>query len=375
MVRVWGAGAIDLVKELFRPNGTANLDGSSPGRLRLGRIGAGLGDEVVAVLLESAIPAVELQCHGGPAAVSLVLEALERAGAERCERWELSGFDYSSGDELAAQALRDLANAPTVQTAEILLDQAQGALRAEIARLAELVLSDASGGRAGLDALIERGALGLRLLCGWKVVIAGRPNVGKSRLLNALCGFHRAIVDGVPGTTRDVVAFRTAFGGWPVELSDTAGLRATANAIEQLGMERTRQALGAADLVMLVLDRSEGLRPIDRQLLVDAAGALVIANKSDLPAAWRSTNAGLELEAIVTVSAERGEGVDELVGAIGKRLVPDPPLPREAIPFRRDQLDALRKARSDLLAERTDAAAGRAQDDDPRQPAARLNRS
>ena len=151
----------------------------------------------------------------------------------------------------------DLPRAPTVQTAEILLDQAQGALRAEIARLADLVETDARGGLAGLDALIERGRLGLRLLCGWKVVIAGRPNVGKSRLLNALCGFHRAIVDGVPGTTRDVVAFQTAFGGWPVELADTAGLRATADAIEQLGMERTRQELGAADLVVLVLDRSE----------------------------------------------------------------------------------------------------------------------
>ena len=105
------------------------------------------------------------------------------------------------------------------------LFQAQGALRAEIARLADLFLTNSLSGLAGLDALIARGALGLRLLSGWKVVIAGRPNAGKSRLLNALCGFHRAIVEQGTNTTRDVVAFGP-FGGWPVELSDTAGLRA-----------------------------------------------------------------------------------------------------------------------------------------------------
>ena len=85
----------------------------------------------------------------------------------------------------------------------------------------------------------------------------------------------------------------------------------------------------------------------------------MIANKSDLPAAWQVDDASLGIEGVVTVSAERGDGVDELVGTISKRLVPNPPLPREAVPFRRDQLEALRKARDDLLAGRTDAAAER----------------
>jgi tRNA modification GTPase len=246
-----------------------------------------------------------------------------------------------------------------VQTAEILLDQAQGALRAEVARLADLVLTDELGGRNGLDALIERGRLGLRLLCGWKVVIAGRPNVGKSRLLNSLCGFHRAIVDGVPGTTRDVISFQTAFGGWPVEIADTAGLRATADPIEHLGMERTLRELDTADLVLLVLDRSESLRPIDRQLIASTDGALVIANKSDLPAAWQVDDAGLGVRGMVTVSAKRGDGIDELALAISRRFVPNPPLAREAVPFRRDQLETLRNTRVDLLAGRTAEAAER----------------
>ena len=172
--------------------------------------------------------------------------------------------------------------APTVQTAEILLDQAQGALRAEIARLADLVETDALGG-AGRSGRPHRardhrashscfadGRLSSRDVPTW---------------VRAACSTRSARSSPrdrrrVPGTTRDVVAFQTAIGGWPVELADTAGLCATANAIEQLGMERTRQELGAADLVVLVLDRSEELRSIDRQLMeATLVAALVIANK------------------------------------------------------------------------------------------------
>ena len=104
------------------------------------------------------------------------------------------------------------------------------------------------------------------------------------------------------GTTRDVVAFKTALRGWPVELADTAGLRAAADAIEHLGIERTRQELGTADLVLLVLDRSESLRPIDRQLIAANEGALVIANKCDLPAAWQVDDVRIEVNWSVTVS-------------------------------------------------------------------------
>jgi tRNA modification GTPase len=356
VVRVWGAGAIDLVGRVFRPDGAVPVTRKRPGALRLGRVGAGLGDEVVGVVLETATPAIELQCHGGHAAVSLVLEALELAGAERHDRWEISGLDFPGGDELAAQALDDISKAPTVRTAEILLDQAQGALREELTRLAELVPKDPLMARAGLDALIERGGLGLRLLSGWKVVIAGRPNVGKSRLLNALCGFQRAIVDNAPGTTRDVVAFRTALEGWPVELADTAGLRTTADAIEHLGVKRSSQELATADLVVIVLDRSEPLQPIDRQLIAPTARALVVANKSDLPAYWQVHDAGLGVDAVVTISAERGHGLNELIAAISKRLVSNPPPPGQAVPFRRVQLKVLEKAHDDLSAARTTTA-------------------
>jgi tRNA U34 5-carboxymethylaminomethyl modifying GTPase MnmE/TrmE len=112
-------------------------------------------------------------------------------------------------------------------------------------------------------------------------------------------------------------------------------------------------------LVLLVLDRSEILQPIDRQLVAATSGALVIANKSDLSAAWRVDDAGLGTREVISVSAERGHGLDELVWAIAKNLVPNPPAPREAIPFRHSHLEALENVRHALLAERRYAAAER----------------
>ncbi len=351
VIRVWGEGAIEAVGLGFRPYTATPLDKDVSGRLRVGRMGAGLGDEVVvAVLNETEVPAVEIQCHGGVAAVESVLQSLEHAGVRRGGRWEIPRFDHPGNDGLSAEALEDLAHAPTVLTAEILLHQFHGALRDEIAGIVMLAEQDAAVACARLDALIERSAVGLHLLSGWKVVIAGRPNVGKSRLLNALCGFSRAIVDATPGTTRDVIAFRTALGGWPVDLTDTAGLRATDDAIELLGIERAGRELGDADLVLLVLDRSESLQPIDQQLIATITNALLVANKADLQPAWNVGDIGLRTTPPVTVSAERGDGMDALVESMIERMVPAAPSPGEAVPFRAAHVEKLASARDELRA-------------------------
>ena len=121
--------------------------------------------------------------------------------------------------------------------------------------------------RLGIERLLERERIGSRLISGWKVALAGRPNVGKSRLLNALAGYTRAIVDPMPGTTRDLVTVRTSMDGWPVELADTAGLRASADTIEAEGIRRARAYQAEADLRVLVLDRSEPLTKEDRDLI------------------------------------------------------------------------------------------------------------
>jgi len=356
VVRVWGPKAIEVADAVFRPNGGVRLTQTAPGRLRLGRIGEGLGDEVVAVLVDAEPPEVEIQCHGGAAAVSLVQGALEAAGAQRWRGSHRGGTAHASGD-LIADAVCDLARAPTLRTAEILLDQVHGALSGEVARLIRAIDEEPALALAGLEALMGRASAGLRLLSGWTVVIAGRPNVGKSRLLNALAGFPRAIVDRAPGTTRDVVRFSTSLGGWPVELADTAGLRGTDDAVECLGIERSRREHAQADLVLLVVDRSEPLLAIDRELIQTNKGALLVKSKSDLPPAWAPGDADLDPPAIETVSAERGDGISSLIAAIIERLVPDPPPPGGAVPFRRAHLDILTQARACLLANDRAAAA------------------
>ncbi len=154
-----------------------------------------------------------------------------------------------------------------------------------------------------------------------------------------------------------MVAVRTALGGWPVELADTAGLRATIDAIENLGIDRARRELGAADLVLLVLDRSESLQPIDRELMATLGNSLLVANKSDLPPAWIADESDLLEAPVVTVSAERGEGMERLIASIVERLVPLPPAPGEAVPFRAGQLEKLTRARDQLLAGNTAQAA------------------
>ena len=321
VVRLWGMGAVAVAGAAFRPHRGQGLAETPPGRPRVGRVGAGLGDEVVALVLPGDPPEVEVQGHGGPAAIALVVEALVAAGAERARA--SAWVRHAAGSRLRAEARLDLPHATTLRTASHLLDQANGAIDRELALIRD---DPPESALTRLDILIARSEVGLHLAQGWRVVLAGRPNVGKSRLLNALLGYDRAIVDPSPGTTRDVVSAATAFDGWPVELADTAGLRDPGDPIEAEGVARARDRHRSADLVLLVLDRSELLTGADRRLMAEHPGALVVANKADLPGVW-------DFDGLV-VSAERGDGIDRLAAEIVRRLVPDPPPAGSAIPFR-----------------------------------------
>jgi tRNA modification GTPase len=348
VVRVWGPQAIEIADSVFRPARGARLAETPAGRMRLGRLGAGSGDEVIAVVLDGGEPCVEIHCHGGNAAVELVVGTLQDAGAQ-CGVAAHS-FGIVHGDWLSADAMEDLPFAPTLHTAEILLDQAQGALRREVLELADAVESEPARAALSLEALLQRADVGLRLCRGWRIVIAGRPNVGKSQLFNALAGFARAIVDPTPGTTRDTVSVRTSFGGWPVELVDTAGVRAAEDAIEAEGIARARREQANADLVALVLDRSIAMEQWDRDLIAVTERALLVANKSDLYAAWEPKQAGLGTDRLITVSALFGVGLADLIEAIVGCLVPCPPAPGSGVPFREEHVEHLRVARASLLA-------------------------
>jgi tRNA modification GTPase len=347
VLRVWGPRALEVANTVFRPHRGARLAETRRGRLRLGRIGRGLGDEVVVVVLEGDPPVVEVQCHGGAAAIALVVEAFHAAGAITADGDRIA--QHISDDPFARDAIVDLARAPTVSTAEILLDQAQGALRVELVRLGHSIADEPDRALAEIETLIDRAGVGMRLLEGWRVVIAGRPNVGKSRLFNALVGFARAIVDSTPGTTRDVVSLNAAFGGWPVEVADTAGLREAFDPVESIGIERSRREQQQADLVVLVLDRSVPLESIDRELVAANPAAILAANKSDLPPAWDASELSIISTSIITVSAKTGDGFPDLIEMISRTLVPEPPGPGAAVPFRREQLDQLYQIRASLL--------------------------
>ncbi len=337
-LRVWGPGALEIASAAFRPShGTRTLAQTRVGRLRVGRVGAGLGDEVVAVVLSLDPPEVEIQSHGGPAAVGLVTAALSAGGARpasaRC--WAR----YATGSALRAEATTALAQAATLPVAEILRDQADGALDADLRHVLTLLdTCQNDQARSTLTDLISRGEFGVRLLGGWRVVLAGRPNVGKSRLMNALAGFERAIVAPTPGTTRDVVTVATAMAAWPVEVADTAGLRTTDDPIEQAGVDRARAHQSAADLVVVVLDQAAPLTDADRAILRDHPAALVVANKADLPSAWPEG----QNPASLAISAERGDGIEALVAAIVAHLNLVEPPHGAGVPFRPIHLRRLR---------------------------------
>jgi len=231
-----------------------------------------------------------------------------------------------------------LADAPTERAAAVLLDQYNGAFEAELAALRRL--ADAGQWeqvRRRGDILLGRAALGRHLVRPWRVTLAGRPNVGKSSLLNALAGFQRAIVHHEPGTTRDAVTLQTAIDGWPVELCDTAGLRGEGGPIERAGIELARRRIAQSDLILLVGDRSAPWSAEDQALRDDLSTALLAHNKCDLPAAEGPRPEGL------CVSALTGEGVARLLSEISRRLVPAPPPPGAAVPLNAEQCEAVRQ--------------------------------
>jgi tRNA modification GTPase len=342
-----GRGAIAVI----RVRSSRSLDGLF--RARDGRkwselacyrphVGSWGGEEVVVCRLSDAD--CEIQCHGGQAAVRRILRDLGGAGIATVDAAELAAVWQEPLDLEVQQALM---RAATWRTANILAEQADGLLKTELQGLCELRWESADRRRVAdkLAALLEWSQFGVHLSQPWSVVLTGRPNVGKSSLLNALLGFRRAVVADVPGTTRDVVTSRTAFDGWPVELADTAGQRPAAEVLEAAGIALAQSRLAAADLRVLLLDTSQPPQSEDFALLAQWSDALVVAHKADLPDRF-----GRDLPpAALRVSSRTGEGLSVLMAEMVRRLVPRVPPPGTPVPVSRRQVDLLRAMHAALL--------------------------
>lgn len=312
-IAVTGPRAWQCVRALFRPAGRPLPESPETHAVWLGRLGEGPGDEVV--LACTGPQAVEVHCHGGRRVVRWVIEQFLALGC------------VEAGPTPPHSLLGLLSRAPTLRTASILLDQLHGAFDSAVRAILE------TGDRDRLAGLARYAPVGRHLVTPWKVVIAGPPNVGKSSLVNALAGYQRAIVSEVAGTTRDVVSVPLALDGWPVELTDTAGLR-HADGLEAEGIARAKRVLATADLVVWLRDASE---PTTEYPWETATG-LVVWNKIDRVA---SPPPGLG------VSAQTGQGIAELVAALVARLVPDPPPPGAAVPYTPELADRIEAAAAD----------------------------
>lgn len=289
---------------------------------------------------------IEISGHGSPWLLQAIVELACKEGARLARPGEFTLRAYLNGqlDLIQAEAVADLIDAVTPLQARVAFDQLEGtltsAVRALDDQLFELVakleasldfpdegfhfitrtnaLNDLERLRDNLARLESDGRRGRLIREGRTVVIAGRPNVGKSSLFNALVGTNRAIVTPVAGTTRDLLTEQLDVCGVPITLVDTAGLRASADEIEEEGVRRAERAQEGAALTLLVLDRSQPLGSDDERLLRETRGTLlVIGNKCDLDAAWASDDARVSgAGSVLPVSAATGAGLDALRTAI-----------------------------------------------------------
>jgi tRNA modification GTPase len=342
IVRISGPQALPIARRLFAAPGEQVwashrvlyghvLDPASGERV----------DEALLLLMEAPRSftredVVELHCHGGLVAVRRVLELVLAAGARRAGPGEFSQRAFLNGrlDLTRAEAIGEMVTARSRRAAQLAmagidggLQRCMAALRGRLLdQLAELearvdfeedlppldgaaVAAELAAVRAELNQLVAEARQGALLRDGLRVAIVGRPNVGKSSLLNRLSRRERAIVTDLPGTTRDLLESELVLDGVPLTLLDTAGIRPTSDRVEQLGIARSHEALAAADVVLLLFDLSAGWTADDealRQLVPAGAPLLVVGNKAD---AAGLVAGGAAPPAQVCMSALSGEGL------------------------------------------------------------------
>jgi len=393
ILRLSGPEAITIAAQAFRAADGKTLEQHPPRKLVYGSLvdcGGKTVDQIVCTYSRG--PAsytgedtAELQCHGSPLVLQMGLETLFALGARQALPGEFTQRAFLNGrlDLTQAEAVVDLIDAQSREGVYQSAGQLAGALSRRVegiySNLVDLMAhfhavldypdedidpfreEQMSGSmeRAAeeLQALLDTHRRGESLVGGLPCAIVGRPNAGKSSLLNALVGYDRAIVTDIPGTTRDTVEERVRLGGTLLRLVDTAGLRDSADPVERMGVERSRAAMEQAGLILFLCDRSVPFTQEDEQLLeraVACAPTILVWNKSDLPSALMPR---LDLPA-VEISATTGQGLNELEQAVAS-LVPDHgAADGQALLTNARQADAARRALESVTLARQGLRAG-----------------
>ena len=355
IVRLTGPDTRRILDGVFAPANGRPMSAQTPRKLVFGRAldrSGGVIDEALAVLFPgpnsyTGEDCAEIHCHGSPVVLDEVLAAAFARGARQARGGEFTQRAFLSGrmDLIQAESVADLIDAESAGAARNAVGQLQGRMSRSVGGIYDALMDVVSRFYAivdypdeeieplqqaqieqtlaesaeRLDALLATFSRGRLLKSGVPAVILGKPNAGKSSLLNALLGYDRAIVTDIAGTTRDTVEEKVLVGSVLLRLCDTAGIRDAADTVERLGVERAQQAAQRAELALLVLDGSAPLTREDEEAIAAARRArqmLVLVNKADLPQVLDTAVLRVRFGEVIPLSARSGAGVDALCRAV-----------------------------------------------------------
>ena len=359
IIRISGQQALAAATAVFQPASGRSLADYGRHQAVYGRIvdqtGA-LVDEAMALIMRAPHSytredVVELQCHGGIMALRKTLQLTYQAGARPAERGEFTKRAFLNGrlDLSQAQAVMDIIGAKTERSLSMATGHLAGHFSAGIQTMRHDILGQIAHLEAAIDfpedevddvvtykvekkvvdirnkikKLLQTAHTGRILRDGLMTAIIGKPNVGKSSLLNALLREDRAIVTDIPGTTRDSIEEYANVGGVPLRIIDTAGIRATEDVVERIGVDKARAYVGEAALILALFDASRQLTAEDEEILSLIRGreAIILLNKADLPAVIEERDLkGKTDSVIIPISTVAEDGLDALIQAITAKV-------------------------------------------------------